>query len=227
MRPVLPAAVAALALAASFSSSAHAQALKTEKDKTLYALGLDIGRSLSMFDLTPEEMEFVKRGLSDSLPGAKAQVNLEEYGPKVRELANERAGAKAKKEQAKGEEFAAKAAKEKGAQKTASGLVYKDLKKGTGPSPKATDTVRVHYKGTLIDGTEFDSSYKRGEPAEFPLNQVIPCWTEGVQKMKKGGKAQLICPPSIAYGDRGTPGIPGGSTLVFEVELLEIKSAAK
>ena len=108
--------------------------------------------------------------------------------------------------------------------KTASGLVYTELKAGSGPSPTATDTVKVNYRGTLADGTEFDSSYKRGQPAEFPLNRVIPCWTEGVQKMKVGGKAKLVCPPSIAYGDRGAGrAVPPGATLTFEVELLDIK----
>jgi FKBP-type peptidyl-prolyl cis-trans isomerase FkpA len=107
----------------------------------------------------------------------------------------------------------------------APGLVYKSLKDGNGASPAATDTVRVHYRGTLPDGKEFDSSIKRGQPAEFPLNRVIKCWTEGVQKMKVGGKAQLICPPQLAYGERGTPGGPIGpnATLHFEIELLGIK----
>jgi FKBP-type peptidyl-prolyl cis-trans isomerase FkpA len=115
-----------------------------------------------------------------------------------------------------------KAAAEPGAQKTASGLVYRDLTAGSGASPKATDTVKVHYRGTLINGKEFDSSYGH-DPAEFPLNRVIPCWTEGVQKMKVGGKARLVCPSSIAYGEGGAPpDIPGGATLVFEIELLGI-----
>ena len=107
---------------------------------------------------------------------------------------------------------------------TASGLVYKSLREGSGPSPQATDRVRVHYRGTFPDGREFDSSHARGQPAEFPLNRVIPCWTEGVQKMKVGGKAALVCPPKIAYGERGTPGgpIPPNATLHFEVELLGI-----
>lgn len=108
--------------------------------------------------------------------------------------------------------------------KTPSGLVYTELKAGKGPSPTATDTVKVNYRGTLADGKEFDSSYKRGQPAEFPLNRVIPCWTEGVQKMKVGGKAKLVCPPSIAYGDKGAGrAVPPGATLTFEVELLDIK----
>jgi FKBP-type peptidyl-prolyl cis-trans isomerase FkpA len=108
-----------------------------------------------------------------------------------------------------------------------SGLVYKSLKDGKGASPQATDVVRVHYRGTFPGGKEFDSSYKRGAPAEFPLNRVIKCWTEGVQKMKVGGKAQLVCPPAIAYGERGTPGgpIPPNATLHFEIELLGIVGA--
>jgi FKBP-type peptidyl-prolyl cis-trans isomerase FkpA len=117
----------------------------------------------------------------------------------------------------------AAAAKEPGATQTASGLVYRALKDGTGASPKATDLVKVHYKGTFPDGREFDSSYKRNEPTEFPLNQVIPCWTEGVQRMKVGGKAKLTCPPAIAYGARGAGNvIPPNATLLFEVELLAI-----
>jgi FKBP-type peptidyl-prolyl cis-trans isomerase FkpA len=107
---------------------------------------------------------------------------------------------------------------------TKSGLVYQSLKEGSGASPAATDTVKVHYRGTLQDGKEFDSSYKRGEPTEFPLNRVIPCWTEGVQMMKPGGKARLTCPPAIAYGARGAGGvIPPDATLTFEVELVSVK----
>jgi FKBP-type peptidyl-prolyl cis-trans isomerase FkpA len=120
-------------------------------------------------------------------------------------------------------DFAAKAAKEPGAQVTASGLVFLSLKEGAGASPQASDKVRVHYRGTFQDGKEFDSSYARGQPAEFPLDRVIKCWTEGVQRIKVGGKARLTCPPSIAYGERGAGGvIPPGATLQFEVELLGI-----
>lgn len=115
-------------------------------------------------------------------------------------------------------------AQEAAEQKSPSGLIYRSLKDGAGASPGASDTVRVHYRGTLTDGTEFDSSYSRGQPAQFPLNGVIKCWTEGVQKMKVGGKAKLICPPEIAYGNRAVGGmIPPNATLVFEVELLEIR----
>jgi FKBP-type peptidyl-prolyl cis-trans isomerase FkpA len=118
---------------------------------------------------------------------------------------------------------AAASAKEAGAVVTSSGLVYRALKDGTGASPSASDKVKVHYRGTFPDGKEFDSSYKRGEPIEFPLNGVIPCWTEGVQRMKVGGKAKLTCPSAIAYGARGAAGvIPPNATLLFEVELLGI-----
>jgi FKBP-type peptidyl-prolyl cis-trans isomerase FkpA len=118
---------------------------------------------------------------------------------------------------------AAKAAKEPGAEVSASGLVFRSLKEGTGASPQASDKVRVHYRGTFPDGKEFDSSYSRGQPAEFPLDRVIKCWTEGVQRLKVGGKAKLTCPSAIAYGERGAGGvIPPGATLQFEVELLGI-----
>ena len=118
--------------------------------------------------------------------------------------------------------FNASAAAEPKEAMTASGIGITMLKEGTGASPKATDTVKVHYRGTLTNGQEFDSSYMRNEPAAFPLNRVIPCWTEGVQKIKVGGKAKLVCPPNLAYGSRGVPGIPPNSTLIFEVELLDI-----
>jgi FKBP-type peptidyl-prolyl cis-trans isomerase FkpA len=122
------------------------------------------------------------------------------------------------------DEVAARSAKEPGAVVTASGLVFRSLKDGTGPSPKATDVVKVHYRGTFPDGKEFDSSYSRNAPTEFPLDRVIKCWTEGVQRMKVGGKAKLTCPAAIAYGARGTPGgpIPPNATLLFEVELLSV-----
>ncbi|HYN58711.1 MAG TPA: FKBP-type peptidyl-prolyl cis-trans isomerase [Rubrivivax sp.] len=119
---------------------------------------------------------------------------------------------------------AAAAAKEPGAVVTPSGLVFRSLQDGTGPGPGPTDTVKVHYRGTFPDGKEFDSSYKRGQPIEFPLDRVIKCWTEGVQRMKVGGKAKLTCPPAIAYGERGAGGaVPPNATLQFEVELLGIK----
>ena len=200
-------------------------ALTTDDERTIYALGLSMQRSLAQFDLSPAEIEIVKRALADAAAG-KPAVELNEWGPKIEPFARLRAGRVAEHEKAASQGYIDKAAAEPGAAKTESGLVYRELTPGTGASPKATDQVKVHYRGTLVNGTEFDSSYRRNEPAQFPLNGVIPCWTEGVQKMKVGGKARLVCPSNIAYGDRGRPPtIPGGAALIFEIELLEIAGA--
>ncbi len=197
--------------------------LKTEEEKTLYALGALLGRNVAEFSLTPAEVKSVQLGLKDAALGKAPQVDLQAYSMKVNLLAQARRAVKAEGEKTRSKAFLDKAAKEKGAQALPSGLLYSELKPGSGESPKASDKVKVHYHGTLTDGKVFDSSVQRNQPAEFPLNQVIPCWTEGVQKMKVGGKSKLVCPSSIAYGDRGfPPDIPGGATLVFEVELLEI-----
>jgi FKBP-type peptidyl-prolyl cis-trans isomerase FkpA len=142
--------------------------------------------------------------------------------PKIGALAGTRSARVADKEKTASKAYLAKCAAEPGAVKLDSGVIYHDLRPGTGASPKATDTVKVNYRGTLLNGTEFDSSYKRGQPAQFALNGVIKCWTDGVQKMKVGGKARLVCPSDTAYGDRGNQGIPGGATLTFEIELLEV-----
>jgi len=196
---------------------------KTEEQKVFYALGLAMSQSLGAFNLSEAELEMVQSGLYDGVLGKTRKVDLQQYGPKVQELHTARAGMTAATEKKSGQSYVDKAASEKGATKTASGLVITTLKPGTGPSPKATDQVKVHYHGTLTDGTVFDSSVQRKEPATFPLNGVIPCWTEGVQLMKVGGKSRLVCPPNLAYGDRGAPPrIKPGATLVFEVELLEI-----
>jgi FKBP-type peptidyl-prolyl cis-trans isomerase FkpA len=225
--------------------------LKTEDDKTLYALGLVVGRNLNNFNLTPAEIDLVKAGLSDQLSKKTPLVEIDVYGPKIQALAQARMGANgqagqpppgqpgmaqanpamaaqaAAEQKKKSAEFEATAEKEPGATKLPSGLIFKTISPGKGDSPKASDKVKVNYEGKLVDGTVFDSSYKRGQPIDFPLNQVIPCWTEGVQKMKVGEKAQLVCPANIAYGERGRPPvIPGGATLVFQVELLEIEGGA-
>ena len=196
----------------------------TDDEKTIYAVGLSIYRSLGQFDLSPAELEIVRKALTDAAAG-KPAVELETWGPKIQGLETARTARVAEKQKALSAAYLVKAGGEPGAQKTASGLVYKEMTAGTGASPTAADNVKVNYRGTLVDGTEFDSSYKRGEAAQFPLNGVIPCWTEGVQKMKIGGKAQLVCPSDLAYGDQGRPGIPGGATLIFEIELLEIAGA--
>jgi FKBP-type peptidyl-prolyl cis-trans isomerase FkpA len=193
----------------------------TDEEKTLYALGLLVQRSLRPFDLTASELEIVKRALSDGL-ASKPAVEMAEWGPRIDPLARARAARVAAREKTAAAEYVARAAAQTGAVKSVSGLVYQEVAAGTGASPKASDTVKVHYRGTLIDGTEFDSSYARNEPAEFLLQGVIPCWTEGVQKMKVGGKARLVCPSDLAYGDTGNQAIPGGAALIFDVELLEI-----
>lgn len=195
----------------------------SDEQKTLYALGFAISQSLANFSLSEAELEMVKAGLTDGVLKQTPKVSLQEFRPKIQQLQQARAAVAAEAEKKAGAEFLAKAAEEKGAVKTDSGLVISTLKPGTGASPKATDTVKVHYHGTLIDGTVFDSSVQRGQPATFPLNGVIPCWTEGVQRMKVGEKSRLVCPSQIAYGDRGAPpAIKPGATLIFEVELLDI-----
>jgi FKBP-type peptidyl-prolyl cis-trans isomerase FkpA len=209
-----------------FVSVAQAADPKTEEQKALYALGLAIAQNLGSFSLTAAELEMVKTGLSDGVLKKKPKVELQAYGPKIGELQQARVGKAAEKEKKAGKAFADKAAAEKGSVKTDSGLVITTIKEGKGASPKATDKVKVHYEGKLTDGTVFDSSVQRGEPVEFALNGVLPCWTEGVQKLKVGGKARLVCPSDIGYGDQGRPPrIPPGATLVFEVELLEIAKA--
>lgn len=199
------------------------EAPQTDEQKTIYALGLSLARNLSSFGLSEAELKLLEQGLADGLLGRPARVPLETYAAKIQALASERMKVAAEAEKRASAEFLKKAAGEKGAVQTPSGLIYTETKPGKGDHPAATSTVKVHYQGTLRDGTVFDSSLQRGQPATFPLNGVIPCWTEGVQKMAVGGKARLVCPSKIAYGDRAVPPhIKPGSTLTFEIELLEI-----
>ena len=196
---------------------------KTDDEKTLYAIGVAVSQSLEPFALTEKELEMVKAGLSDGVQKKTPKVDMQAYLPKAQQMAQVRASKVAEGEKKAGEAFLAKSAAESGAQKTASGAIVIPIKEGAGAKPKATDRVTVHYQGTLVDGSVFDSSIQRGQPATFPLNGVIKCWTEGVQQIKVGGKAKLVCPADIAYGDRGSPPkIKPGATLVFEVELIEI-----
>lgn len=200
-------------------------ALTTDEEKTIYAIGLSISRSLSQFDLSPAELAIVQRAIADGAARKPAE-DLNTWMPKIPVLAQQRAAAVAAHQQELSNAYLAKAAAEPGAVKTESGLIYRELSPGTGPSPTASDMVKVNYRGTLVDGTEFDSSYIHNQPAQFPLSGVIPCWTEGLQKMKVGEKAQLVCPANIAYGAQGRPGIPGNATLIFEIELLDIPAAS-
>src|SRR3990167_4478865 len=193
---------------------APGQELKTEEQKTLYALGLVIARNLGVFSLTPADLEVVKAGIGDGVL---------HKDPKIQGLQTARLAAVAAVEKKAAQAFLAKAAADKGASKTVSGLIITTLKAGTGAAPKTTDRVKVNYKGSLVDGRVFDSSVKRGEPITFPLNGVIKCWVEGLPLMKVGGKSRLVCPSDLAYGDQGRPPvIKPGATLVFEIELLEI-----
>jgi FKBP-type peptidyl-prolyl cis-trans isomerase FkpA len=221
-----------LVVCALLSSAASAQQLKTDDEKSLYAIGFIVGsRNLGPLNLKPDEMKIVERGLADGASGKKAAMDVEAQMEKVNAFAQGRSSAAADKEKVAGREFAEKAAKEPGAKKfdvdlgggKKSFFVSKTLKPGDGPSPAASDKVKVNYEGKLTSGTVFDSSYKRGQPAEFPLSGVIKCWTEGVQKMKVNEKARLTCPSDVGYGNQGhPPGIPGGATLVFDIELLGI-----
>ena len=198
---------------------------QSDDEKTVYAAGLVLARSLGQFDLSPQEVEVVRRAIADALAG-KPALDLDEWGPKIQGLVTVRTARLVVRQKEQSAAYLTKAAAGAGAVKTESGIIFTEATAGTGASPTATDRVKVHYRGTLIDGTEFDSSYARNEPAEFPLNGVIRCWTEGVQRMKTGGKARLVCPSDLAYGDRGNDAIPGGSALIFEIELLDIVSAA-
>jgi FKBP-type peptidyl-prolyl cis-trans isomerase FkpA len=203
-------------------------ATMSDDEKAVHALGAAMGQQVAQqvkaLNLSPAEMETLKKAFEASLAGQKPEHAIEQYGPKLQARAEAQAATVASAEKGKSAAFRDTAAAEAGAVKTASGLVYRTLTPGRGPSPTATDTVSVHYHGTLPDGKVFDSSVQRGQAAEFQLNQVIPCWTEGVQRMKVGEKAKLVCPSEIAYGDRGAgPDIGPGATLVFEVELLAIK----
>jgi FKBP-type peptidyl-prolyl cis-trans isomerase FkpA len=224
----------------------------SEEDKAFYSLGLELAQGISVFSLSARELELVQAGLKDGTlknkdgsPLKRPLVEKEEFRQRLQSLAQERqaasapapavaepvsapaadAPAVAKANQLSPAEFLKEAAKVPGARKLLSGVVYTSLKKvAHGRSPRSTDTVKVHYRGTLIDGTEFDSSFKRNEPATFPLNAVIPCWTQGVAVMKVGEKARLVCPSDTAYGASGSPPtVPGGAVLVFEVELLGIE----
>jgi len=197
--------------------------LKTDDDKTLYTMGVMMGQSLRMLNLNASEIALVKRGIDDMASGAQPQVDVASFQPKLQEFARNRMKQGAQTQKSSDGLFAENAAKESGAQRLPSGMVIQTISAGNGPSPTAGSKVKVHYEGRLTNGTVFDSSVKRGQPAEFPLSDVIPCWTEGLQKMKVGEKAKLVCPSNLAYGDEGRPPtIPGGATLIFDVQLLEV-----
>jgi FKBP-type peptidyl-prolyl cis-trans isomerase FkpA len=197
-------------------------ALETEDQKTLYMLGQILGQNITNANLSEDEIAFVQMGLGDGALGRESLVEPDQYGPLVQVFMQQRLQAAAAEEMSESRAFLEAEAAVAGAVRTDSGLVLQEITPGSGESPASDATVTVHYHGTLRDGTVFDSSVDRGEPATFPLGQVIPCWTEGVQRIQVGGKTRLVCPPELAYGESPPPGIPGNAALVFEVELLEI-----
>jgi FKBP-type peptidyl-prolyl cis-trans isomerase FklB len=199
--------------------------LKDQKDKVSYAIGMNIGLNLSRqkVDINPDVLA---AGIKDALAGKPqlTQDQVKDIMTQFEKDMEQKQKASGEKNKADGAKFLEENKKKPGVKATASGLQYKVEKEGTGPQPKATDMVTVNYRGTLIDGTEFDSSYKRGQPATFPLNGVIKGWTEGLQLMKPGSKYQFFVPSNLAYGERSVgPDIAANATLVFEVELLEVK----
>lgn len=209
----------------STASPAEEIELQSDEQKILYAIGVALAKGLNQFDLQDEEIPYVIAGLKDHLAGGEYRIELEPYNAQIQAFAKSRRAGLAEEEQAHAQAFLEEAAAEPGAVQTESGLVYRELEPGEGASPSATDVVRVHYHGTLRDGTVFDSSVERGVPARFALNRVIPCWTEALQRMKVGSKAVITCPAKIAYGNAGAgEKIKPGAALRFEVELLGIET---
>lgn len=223
-------AVAGIALLAGTAWGEEAAVLKTQKDKVSYGIGMNIGSSLKR-DAIDVDADLLVKGLKDSLSGGKTLMSDEEYRETMAAFQKEMmekqvaaAKAAAEKNKKEGEAFLAENGKKEGVVTLPSGLQYKVIKSGTGKTPTSGDTVETHYRGTLIDGTEFDSSYKRGQTATFPVTGVIPGWTEALQKMKEGDKWQLFIPPNLAYGERGAGRDVGpNATLIFEVELIAVK----
>ena len=226
---VLIAVALSIVLAAGCVNAGDNTALKSEKDKVSYSIGLNIGNNFKnqSVDINPD---ILAKGIKDALSGSKPlmteteiQETMAAFQKEMNAKQAERIKELAEKNKKEGETFLAENKKKDGVKTTASGLQYKIIKAGNGPKPKVTDTVAVNYRGTLIDGKEFDSSYKRGEPASFPLNGIIPGWTEALQLMPVGSKWQLFLPPALAYGERGSGREIGpNAALVFDVELLSI-----
>lgn len=247
MKSLFKASLLATTLAFTFAApqvmaaeaKAQSSAFKNAEERNAYALGASLGRYMQnsleeqkTIGINLDKAQLLA-GVQDAFNGkskmtdAEIEETLRQFEGQVKEAADKKMKDESAANEKKGAEYREKYAKEKGVVKTKSGLLYKIEKDGTGAKPKADETVVVHYKGSLIDGTEFDSSYSRNEPLTIPLNSVIKGWTEGLVNLKKGGKMQLVIPADLAYGENGVPGIPANSTLVFDVELLDIKPAAK
>ncbi len=242
MRSFYKVTLLATSVAFMFSSAvanASPTQFKTDEERTAYALGASFVESMDQFYKQQEKLGFkldkkqLAAGVNDAIEGkskltsVEVIATLQEFDKALQEKAAQVAEQEKSAAVEKGQEYRDTFAKEKGVVKTKSGLLYKVVEAGQGDVVKETDTVVVHYKGTLIDGTEFDSSYKRDKPATFPLNSVISGWTEGLQQIKKGGKIKLVVPPELAYGEQQIGTIPGSSTLVFDVELLDVNPKEK
>jgi FKBP-type peptidyl-prolyl cis-trans isomerase FklB len=210
--------------------AADAPELKGDKERLSYSIGMDIGGNLKRQSVEVDP-DLLAKGIKDSYGGGKTLLTEDEARQAITNFQQALMAKKAEamrilaeKNKADGEKFLAENAKKEGVKTLASGLQYKEIAPGTGKSPKTSDTVTTHYKGTLVDGTEFDSSYKRGEPATFPVSGVIPGWTEALQLMKEGAKWQLFVPSGLAYGEQGAGQVIGpNATLIFEVELISVK----
>lgn len=230
MKSFLRHTASALAIAAALAAgAANAQdKLATEKDKVSYMVGMDVAKSLTTIkdELDPavvaKAIQTVLSGGQPAMTEAEAEQTRVAFMQKLQARQAAEQQAQAENNRKEGEAFLAQNKTKAGVQTTASGLQYQVLRQGNGPKPAATDTVKVHYAGTLLDGTKFDSSYDRGQPAQFALNQVVPGWTEGVQLMPTGSKYKFWIPSELAYGERGPGPIGPNATLVFEVELLEV-----
>lgn len=223
MRFTVPMLLCALLLAGCGAVQADAEpTLESDDDKTLYALGLAVSRNLSALGLEGRDLEIVLSGIRDGVTGAEARASLEEFGPRIESLAQARVEARAVRLREEGAAFLETMAAEDGATRTDSGMIVFDEVVGDGASPETTDRVKLHYRGTFPDGREFDTSIG-GDPIEFSLAAVVPCFSEGVSGMNVGGKRKLVCPPELAYGDSGyAPMVPPGATLVFEIELFDV-----
>jgi FKBP-type peptidyl-prolyl cis-trans isomerase len=213
---------------ASEAAPAPSRSPAAGEDDALYALGGWLARELAGVKFEEKDLKPIQEGLADALLRRPLRVEPRAVAQRVQKLLGDRRAATAAEEKLAAQAFLAEARQQPGARRTTNGVVYQSLADGRGEAPKLTDRVRVQYQGTLRDGSTFDSSYERGKPAVFGLDQVVPCWTEALQLMKPGGKARITCPSDLAYGDRGLPGrILPGAPLRFEIELLEILPASE
>jgi FKBP-type peptidyl-prolyl cis-trans isomerase FkpA len=227
-RPVALGLAIASGLLAAVISTASAQAepakVESDQDKAIYLIGVDFSQRLQQLFLTQEEIEIIVRGLREGHAGKAMKLDPAVYGPKLALMQEERAKKALKLEEPKAAAYLEAERKKPGAKVLDSGLIYTEVSAGKGDNAVIGSKVKVHYTGTLRDGDVFDSSVERGTPAEFVLGQVIACWNEAIPRMKVGGKARLVCPADIAYGDTGVPGvIPPGAVLTFDVELLAVE----